>query len=110
MKTNGDFMIRRLVKQMNSAVFFTAVLSFLGASAAFAQNVPPACQSSFVAGMTYQKSYSDQHLAAMQSENQELKVRLERLEKYVAALNGNANVQTAESKLKYPLPTDARDE
>ena len=103
-------MISRLVKQVKSAVFLTVVLSFLGVSATYAQNVPPACQSSFIAGMTYQKSYSDQHLAAMQSENQELKARLERLEKYVAALNGNSNVQTAESKLKYPLPTDARDE
>jgi hypothetical protein len=51
-----------------------------------------------------------QHLAAVQSENQALKTRLGRLEQYVGALNGNANVQTAESNLKYPLPTDARDE
>ncbi len=99
-----------LIKKAKSIVFLAMMLGTFGALDAAAQSVAPACQPAFIAGMNYQKSYSDRQVNAIQNENQAMKKRLAELEQYITALEGDTNTQTADSKTLYPTPIDRRDD
>lgn len=99
-----------LLKKAKSIVFLAMMLGAFGALDAAAQSVAPACQPAFIAGMNYQKSYSEQQVNAIQAENQAMKERLAELEQYITALEGEANTQTASSEPLYPTPIDRRDD
>jgi hypothetical protein len=110
MKTDRVLIMVSLMKKAKSVVFLAMMLGTFGALDAAAQSVAPACQPAFIAGMNYQKSYSEQQVNAIQAENQAMKERLAELEQYITALEGDTNTQTADSKSLYPTPIDRRDD
>ncbi len=97
--------LRNMVRSIFVLSLFASV-----ATEAQAQSVAPACQPAFIAGMNYQKAYNEQQVLAIQNENQEMKGRLERLEKYLAALEGETTVKTAGAQTTTVVPIDRRDE